>query len=127
MSNTHVAEVIAGLAGSDNHVAAGLGITLQALASAASSMSSPSTSPILIEFGHRTMVLGRNRLASMTGRNAFAYLKSKFGLSNATTPLYLQAMIAGHRKAGEAEVFFEIDMEAWEEIVPYIEKLRIIT
>jgi hypothetical protein len=36
-------------------------------------------------------------------------------------------VIADPRKAGEAEMFVEIDMDAWEEIVPYIEKLRIIT
>jgi hypothetical protein len=51
-------------------------------------------------------------------------LKSKFGLLNATTPLYLQAVIIGK---GQTETFVEIDLDAWEEIVPYIEKLRITT
>ncbi|KAE9408752.1 hypothetical protein BT96DRAFT_1013364 [Gymnopus androsaceus JB14] len=114
----------AGLAASDNQVAAGLGETLQAFVAAASV---PSPAPIVVEFGHRKMALGRKRMAAMNGRNAFVYLKSKFGLLNATTPLYLQAVIFGRAKDEENETFVELDLEAWEELVPYIAKLRIIT
>lgn len=113
MSNTstptpYLVDIIAGLAASNNQVAAGLGETLLAFVAAASA---PSSAPLVIEFGHRTMALGRKRMASMTGRvspfeashllwrteasrsvplpfqNAFVYLKSKFGLLNATVKL----------------------------------------
>ncbi|KAJ3726962.1 hypothetical protein EV361DRAFT_793100 [Lentinula raphanica] len=117
---SHLVDVLASLASSENKVAAGLGETLQAFAVAASY---PSPGPILIEFGHRTMALGRKRMAAMTGRNAFVYVKGKFGLLNASTPLFLQAVITGKTDGA----FVEIDLDAWEEIVPYIEKLRIIT
>ncbi|KAJ3749423.1 hypothetical protein DFH05DRAFT_1476687 [Lentinula detonsa] len=118
---SHLVDVLASLASSENNVAAGLGETLQAFVVAASLY--PSAEPILIEFGHRTMALGRKRMATMAGRNAFVYVKGKFGLLNASTPLFLQAVITG--KADGA--FVEIDLDAWEEIVPYIVKLRIIT
>ncbi|KAF5383449.1 hypothetical protein D9757_006129 [Collybiopsis confluens] len=109
---------------SENTVAAGLG---QVLLAVSASMASPSSSPILtIQFGNRTMALGRKRMAAMNGRNAFVYLKSKFGLLNATTPLYLQAVIAGSPKDG-SEIFVEIDMDAWEEVILHVQKLRITT
>ncbi|KAJ3986225.1 hypothetical protein F5890DRAFT_1019655 [Lentinula detonsa] len=120
---SHLVDVLASLASSENNVAAGLGETLQAFVVAASLY--PSAEPILIEFGHRTMALGRKRMATMklVSQNAFVYVKGKFGLLNASTPLFLQAVITG--KADGA--FVEIDLDAWEEIVPYIVKLRIIT
>lgn len=67
MSNrpAHLVDVIAGLAASDNQVAAGLGETLQAFVAAASV---PSPAPIVVEFGHRKMALGRKRMAAMNGR-----------------------------------------------------------
>ncbi len=59
--------------------------------------------------------------------NVFPDLESfsKFGLLNATTPLYLHAAIRA--KDVENDTFVEIDMDAWEELVPYIERLRITT
>ncbi|KAJ3814736.1 hypothetical protein EV368DRAFT_35129 [Lentinula lateritia] len=116
---SHLVDVLASLANSENNVAAGLGEVLQAFVAG----SYPSPGPILIEFGHRTMALGRKRMSTMTGRNAFLYVKGKFGLLNASTPLFLQAVITGRAEGA----FVEIDLDAWEEIVPYIEKLRIIT
>ncbi|KAH7876715.1 uncharacterized protein C8R40DRAFT_1098395 [Lentinula edodes] len=121
---SHLVDVLASLANSENNVAAGLGEVLQAFVAG----SYPSPGPILIEFGHRTMALGRKRMSTMTGRvssfkNAFLYVKGKFGLLNASTPLFLQAVITGRADGA----FVEIDLDAWEEIVPYIEKLRIIT
>ncbi|KIK69051.1 hypothetical protein GYMLUDRAFT_152274 [Collybiopsis luxurians FD-317 M1] len=123
MSNP-LLDAITTLTRSENSFAAGLGETLQAITAGSTS---PSSAPILIEFGHRTIALGRKRMATMTGRNAFVYLKSKFGLLNATTPLYLQAVITGKSKDEANETFVEIDMDSWEEIVPFIEKLRITT
>lgn len=92
--------------------------------------------PILIVFGDRTIALGRKRMAGMNGRvclsvneheylshilkNAFLYLKRTFGLLNATTPLYLQAVFSG------SSAYVEVDTEAWEELVPYIVRLRIV-
>ncbi len=58
-------------------------------------------------------------------QNAFIYVKSKLGLLNATTPLHLQALF--HGPAEEEERYMEIDLEAWEELVPHILKLRIMT
>lgn len=81
----------------------------------------PSSKPVMIECGGRVMALGRTRMAVMSGRNAFLYLKSKFGLLNSTTPLYIQAAFIG-----DEEDFVEVDMDAWEELVPHIYRLRII-
>jgi hypothetical protein len=57
----------------------------------------------------------------MFHQNAFVNLKSKFGLLNASTPLYLQALFVGSNK------WTEVDMDSWEELVPFIQKLRIAT
>jgi hypothetical protein len=63
----------------------------------------------------------RGRLWFLVMQNAFVDLKKKFGLLNATTPLYLEAQFFGHSK------YVEVDMDAWEELIAYIEKLRIVT
>ncbi|KAF8908017.1 hypothetical protein CPB85DRAFT_1223021 [Mucidula mucida] len=110
------------LSASNNHVAAGIGQCLQAWML---TTTRPGTAPIILSFGNRTMALGRRRMAGMTGRNAFIYVKSKLGLLNATTPLHLQALF--HGPAEEEERYMEIDLEAWEELVPHILKLRIMT
>ncbi|TFK44871.1 hypothetical protein BDQ12DRAFT_661522 [Crucibulum laeve] len=106
------------LVSSSNNVAAGIGEVLQALGAVSTATTSK---PIMIEYGNRIMALGRKRMAVMSGRNAFLYLKSKFGLLNATAALYLQATFIG-----DEETFVEVDMDAWEELVPYMHKLRII-
>ncbi|KIY68066.1 hypothetical protein CYLTODRAFT_421920, partial [Cylindrobasidium torrendii FP15055 ss-10] len=62
----------------------------------------------------------------MTGRNAFVYVKGKLGLLNATTPLYLQACFKPLDAYDEDEKYVELDLEAWEELVPYILKLRVM-
>ncbi len=58
-------------------------------------------------------------------QNAFIYIKSKFGLLNATTPLYLHAVFPGG--PDEEEKYVEVDLEAFEELVMHMSKLRIMT
>ncbi|KAF9012483.1 hypothetical protein BDQ17DRAFT_1343989 [Cyathus striatus] len=111
-------DVASELASSSNHIAAGVGEILQALAGVSGG---PSTKPIMIEFVDRTMALGRKRMAAMNGRNAIVYMKSKFGLLNSTSPFYLQASFIG-----DEESYVEVDLDAWEELVPHISRLRIL-
>ncbi|KAK7438455.1 hypothetical protein VKT23_018068 [Stygiomarasmius scandens] len=108
---------------SENNVAAGIGECLQAFAAASLAPSNGNT-PLLVEFGKRTIALGRKHMGQMSGRNAFLYVKSKFGLLNASTPLHLQAKF---NFAGSSNDYVEIDIEAWEELVPFIQKMRIMT
>ncbi|KAF8161256.1 hypothetical protein B0H34DRAFT_673245 [Crassisporium funariophilum] len=113
------AEAINDLARSANNVAAGIGEVLQAFVAATSRSTSR---PIMVEFGNRTMAIGRQRMASMNGRNAFLYMKSKFGLLNSTIALFLQATLDRND-----EQLVEVDLDSWEELVPYIHRLRIIS
>ncbi|KAF8653278.1 hypothetical protein AX16_003980 [Volvariella volvacea WC 439] len=103
------------LAASNNTLVAGLGEIVQVLMSAESR-----SSPIIVECGQRTMALGRARMASLSGRNAFLYLQSKFGLLDSRKPLHLEAIFTA-----SGENYIEIDMDAWEELVPHIKKLRV--
>ncbi|PPQ64931.1 hypothetical protein CVT26_015651 [Gymnopilus dilepis] len=103
---------------SNNSFAAGIGEVIEAFVANASKSN---TKPIMVEFGSRIMAVGRSRMAAMTGRNALLYMKSKFGLLNATTPLYLQAAFTG-----DEERFVEVDLDSWEELVEHMQKLRII-
>ncbi|KAK0460913.1 uncharacterized protein EV420DRAFT_166108 [Desarmillaria tabescens] len=129
------------LVSSDNSFAAGVGQCLQAFMAASST--NAQAAPIMVTFGNRTMAFGKKKMASMTGRvsirtccllsdsfvtvpqNAFIYIKSKFGLLNATTPLYLHAVFPGG--PDEEEKYVEVDLEAFEELVVHISKLRIMT
>ncbi|KAG2015718.1 hypothetical protein CC2G_008962 [Coprinopsis cinerea AmutBmut pab1-1] len=110
------------LATSTNPIAAGIAEVLQAIATASSRGQSPPSTPIMIECGERVMALGRKRMAAMNGRNAFLYLKSKFGLLSTSNALYLSASFVGDSQ----QQFVEVDMDAWGELVPYIERLRIV-
>ncbi|KAH7873085.1 uncharacterized protein C8R40DRAFT_1071073 [Lentinula edodes] len=73
----------------------------------------PSPGPILI----------RKRMSTTTARNELLYVKRNFGLFDASTPLFLQAVITGSADGS----FVKIDLDARAEIVPYIVQLRIIT
>ncbi|KAH9485475.1 hypothetical protein JR316_0002383 [Psilocybe cubensis] len=112
-------ESIHGLANSSNMFAAGIGEALQAFLATAKA---PNARPITVEFGSRVMAVGRQRMLAMNGRNALLYMKSKFGLLNSTTALYLQATFEG-----DEERFVEVDLDSWEELVVYMQRLRIIT
>jgi len=59
-------EILTALAASENNVAAGVAECLQALLQLAGT-AAPS-GPILIEFGPRTIALGRKRMGSMSGK-----------------------------------------------------------
>ncbi|SJK97862.1 uncharacterized protein ARMOST_01117 [Armillaria ostoyae] len=111
------------LVSSNNVFAAGVGQCLQAFMAASSA--NTQGAPIMVTFGNRTMAFGKKKMASMTGRNAFIYIKSKFGLLNATTPLYLHAVFPGG--PDEEEKYVEVDLEAFEELVMHMSKLRIMT
>jgi len=111
-------ETLADLAQSTNTFAAGIGEALQAFISLANA---PNTRPIMVEFANRVMAMGRQRMSTMNGRNALVYLKSKFGLLNSTAACYIQATFEGNE-----EHFVEVDMDSWEEVVPYMIRLRII-
>jgi hypothetical protein len=50
------------------------------------------------------------------------YMKSKFGLLNATSALFLQATFDE-----EPGRYVEVDLDSWEELVGYMQRLRIIT
>lgn len=107
------------LVSSPNDIAAGIGQVLEALVLA--STATTTTKPIMVEYGNRVMALGRKRMGVMSGRNAFLYLKSKFGILNTNSALYLEALIIGE------EEYVEVDFDAWEELVPHISRLRIIS
>ncbi|TRM69141.1 hypothetical protein BD626DRAFT_473067 [Schizophyllum amplum] len=81
------------------------------------------TGPLVIEHGDRRMALGRKRMESMSGRNAALYLKSKFGLLAATAPVRIEA--AFRREQDGALEWMEVDMDAWEELVPHMHRLLI--
>ncbi|KAF5343556.1 hypothetical protein D9758_012956 [Tetrapyrgos nigripes] len=125
ISNT-ARDMASSLSLSENQVAQGIGESLRAFADTPWSSEPPSTQPppLLVEFGKRTIALGRKHMGKMSGKNAFLYVKSKFGLLNASTPLHLQAKF---NFEGSSTEYVEIDLEAWEEMVPYIQKLRIMT
>lgn len=124
---------LADLVTSPNDIAAGIGQVLEALVLASTATT---TKPIMVEYGNRVMALGRKRMGVMSGRvrafqcglftvelnwtqNAFLYLKSKFGILNTNSALYLEALMIGE------DEFVEVDVDAWEELVPHISKLRI--
>ncbi|KIK09204.1 hypothetical protein K443DRAFT_83368 [Laccaria amethystina LaAM-08-1] len=109
---------LADLVTSPNNIAAGIGQVLEALVLASTATT---TKPIMVEYGNRVMALGRKRMGVMSGRNAFIYLRSKFGILNTNSALYLEALIIGE------DEFVEVDFDAWEELVPHISKLRIIS
>ncbi|KXN85302.1 Putative 2-hydroxyacid dehydrogenase UNK4.10 [Leucoagaricus sp. SymC.cos] len=111
-------EVVTTLSSSSNPVAAGVGEILQVVLQAAAAP--PPAKPIMISYNNRVMALGRRRMASLNGRVALTYLKSKFGLLNATRPVILNASFIG-----KEEEFVEIDMDAWEELVPHIDRLSL--
>ena len=60
-------------------------------------------------------------LMCCSAQNAFLYLKSKFGILNTNSALYLEALIIGE------DDFVEVDFDAWEELVPHISRLRVIS
>ena len=64
-------------------------------------------------------------LLSMMGplQNAALYLKSKFGLLAATAPVRIEA--AFRREQDGALEWMEVDMDAWEELVPHMHRLII--
>ena len=64
-------------------------------------------------------------LLSMMGslQNAALYLKSKFGLLAATAPVRIEA--AFQREQDGALEWMEVDMDAWEELVPHMHRLII--
>ncbi|KAF5326145.1 hypothetical protein D9611_000304 [Ephemerocybe angulata] len=100
MGSNVPSDPISSLKVSSNNIAAGIGEALEALIEAAS-MSPMSTKPIFVEWEGRIMALGRKRMASMNGRVLFV---------------------------GEAEGdYVEVDLDAWEELAPHIERLRIIS
>ena len=129
---------LAELVTSPNDIAAGIGQVLEALVLA--STTTTTIKPIMVEYGNRVMALGRKRMGVMSGRvrvcqrgvivvelmccsaqNAFLYLKSKFGILNTNSALYLEALIIGE------DDFVEVDFDAWEELVPHISRLRVIS
>ncbi|KAF9526642.1 hypothetical protein CPB83DRAFT_857552 [Crepidotus variabilis] len=114
-----IPEKLADLTNSPNTVAAGVGEVLQALAAVTNA---PNSKPIMVEFGNRVMAVGRSRMMTMNGRNAFLYMKSKFGLLNASTAFFLEATFEGNE-----DRYVEIDLDSWEELVVYMHKLRIIS
>ncbi|TEB30307.1 hypothetical protein FA13DRAFT_1733609 [Coprinellus micaceus] len=59
----------------------------------------------------------------MNHQNAVLYLKSKFGLLSSPRPVYLQASFLCMAD-GE---FVEVDLDAWDELAPHIDRLRIIS
>lgn len=122
MGSNVPSDPISSLKVSSNNIAAGIGEALEALIEAAS-MSPMSTKPIFVEWEGRIMALGRKRMASMNGRNAFLYLKSKFGLLSSPRPLFLQVLFVGEAEGD----YVEVDLDAWEELAPHIERLRIIS
>ncbi|KAL1695980.1 hypothetical protein GGG16DRAFT_121304 [Schizophyllum commune] len=81
------------------------------------------TGPLVIEHRERRVALGRKRMESMSGRNAALYLKSKFGLLAATAPVRIEA--AFRREQDGAVEWMEVDMDAWEELVPHMHRLII--
>ncbi|THV06897.1 hypothetical protein K435DRAFT_416274 [Dendrothele bispora CBS 962.96] len=150
-ATTTLFELASTLAHSDNQVTAGIGECLHAFAVASASASASSSqngigggggsmqgfnaanTPLIVEFGKRTIALGRTQLGGMSGRNAFLYIKSKFGLLNASTPLHLQAKFfplstgSSSTTTSARDEYVEIDIEAWEELVPFVQKLRVMT
>ncbi|KAJ3547343.1 hypothetical protein NMY22_g1692 [Coprinellus aureogranulatus] len=138
------ADPVSNLKLSSNNIAAGIGEALEALVLAATTPPT-TTKPIFVEWESRIMALGRKRMAGLGSgkvrvthscgsdkrlriiavdpQNALLYLKSKFGLLSSPRPVYLQASFLGETD-GE---FVEVDLDAWEELVPHIDRLRIIT
>ncbi|KIM40264.1 hypothetical protein M413DRAFT_446438 [Hebeloma cylindrosporum] len=111
-------ETLGDLVHSTNTFAAGIGEVVQAFISAANA---PNTRPIMVEYTNRIMAIGRQRMSTMNGRNALLYMKSKFGLLNATAACFHQATFEGNE-----EQFVEVDLDSWEELVAYMVRLRII-
>lgn len=127
---------------SNNGIAAGIGEALEVLAQAGTTPPMK-TQPIFVEWEGRVMALGRRRMTGLgsgkVGRdlisrkswvlilaekNAFLYVKSKLGLLASPRPLYLQASFFGCGTDGE---FVEVDLDAWEELAPFIDRLRVFT
>ncbi|KAF8201007.1 hypothetical protein BJ912DRAFT_806146, partial [Pholiota molesta] len=107
------------LSHSSNMFAAGIGEVLQAFIA---STNPPNTKPVMVEFSNRVMAIGRGRLSAMNGRvKRLLYLKSKFGLLNGTTALYLQATFDA-----EEVKFVEVDVDSWEELVGHMRRLRLL-
>ncbi|KAI5890300.1 uncharacterized protein SCHCODRAFT_02631430 [Schizophyllum commune H4-8] len=102
------------------HLIAGLCEGLRALVE---STRAPLTGPLVIEHRERRVALGRKRMESMSGRNAALYLKSKFGLLAATAPVRIEA--AFRREQDGVLEWMEVDMDAWEELVPHMHRLII--
>lgn len=113
-----IAGVVATLVNSPNPVVAGVGEVLQVVLAAA--VMPPAVKPILVQHGSRVMALGRKRMSALNGRNAMIYLKSKFGLLSAARPVIMDASFIG-----KEDEFVEVDMDAWEELVPQIAKLNL--
>jgi hypothetical protein len=72
-------DILSSLAATDNNVAAGIAQCLQAFAEVATGYAV--TGPILIEFGDRSMALGRRKLTTMTGK------------ASAFPPIHLQTVL----------------------------------
>jgi hypothetical protein len=66
MSSMNAQDVLVGLAESNNNVAAGIGECIRAFSNIVNG--GELTGPVMIEFGDRTIALGRKRLGSMSGR-----------------------------------------------------------
>ncbi|KAF9451484.1 hypothetical protein P691DRAFT_663021 [Macrolepiota fuliginosa MF-IS2] len=81
----------------------------------------PPAKPIVVQYGDRLMAIGRRHLSGMSGRAAFEYVKSRFGVSNQISAIYMDTSFVYR----ESE-FVEIDMDTWEELVPHIYRMRLV-
>ncbi|KAL1741346.1 hypothetical protein HDZ31DRAFT_45641 [Schizophyllum fasciatum] len=74
--------------------------------------------PLIVEHRERRIALGRTRMQRMSGRNAALYIKSKVG---ATESVVIEA--AFRRDEDGALEWAKVDLDAWEELVPYMQRL----
>jgi len=122
MSRSNPQQILNSLALSSNQFAAGIALCVKALADATAG---PPTSPIMVEYRSRRMAFGRMHLARLSGHEAVRMV---------TRTIYPQGNIPdSQRFIVDARLFAEdgqiarrdvgIDLESWEELLPYIHTL----
>ncbi|TFK74024.1 hypothetical protein BDN72DRAFT_834027 [Pluteus cervinus] len=71
--------------------------------------------PIFVRCNERRLAVGRGKVKAMPGRQALLYIKGKFGMMDKTMRVQV--------KFFDQEELMEIDLESWEELLPYIENI----
>ncbi|KAF9451487.1 hypothetical protein P691DRAFT_807593 [Macrolepiota fuliginosa MF-IS2] len=78
--------------------------------------------PIIVQYRHQVLAMGRGKLGAMNEQEATLYLKKKFGLSDATKMsvevVFMDATINQGR-------FVALDMGSWDELIVQVATLRL--